>query len=98
SIDKIIVLGHSMGGMVATRFTLMYPEKVERLILEDPIGLEDWKLKVPNPGVDGWYKTELQQTYASFKKYELTSYFHGTWSPKYDRMLNLQAGWTLSPE
>jgi pimeloyl-ACP methyl ester carboxylesterase len=42
-IDKIIVLGHSMGGMVATRFTLQYPEKVEKLILENPIGLEDYK-------------------------------------------------------
>jgi len=36
-----------MGGMLATRFTLMFPEKVERLIPEDPIGLEDWKIKVP---------------------------------------------------
>jgi len=97
-IDKIIVLGHSMGGMVATRFTLMYPEKVEKLILEDPIGLEDWKLKVPDPGVDGWYRSELKQNYATFKNYELNSYFHGVWSPTYDRMLNLQAGWTLSPE
>ena len=32
-IEKAIVLGHSMGGMVATRFTLLYPEKVEKLIL-----------------------------------------------------------------
>src|SRR5690554_4366981 len=44
SIDKISVLGHSMGGMLATRFTLMYPDNVEKLILENPIGLEDWKM------------------------------------------------------
>jgi len=53
--EKVIVIGHSMGGMLATRFTLMFPEKVERLILEDPIGLEDWKIKVPYQSVDAWY-------------------------------------------
>src|ERR1700742_724437 len=29
-IKKAIVLGHSMGGMLATRFTLMYPDVVEK--------------------------------------------------------------------
>ncbi len=46
-IQKICLLGHSMGGMMATRFALMYPERIEKFILEDPIGLEDWKVKVP---------------------------------------------------
>src|SRR5688500_18347233 len=32
-INKVNVLGHSMGGMLASRFTLMYPERVEKLIL-----------------------------------------------------------------
>ena len=95
---KVIVLGHSMGGMVATRFALMYPERVEKFILEDPIGLEDWKLKVPYQGVDDWYAQELKQDYASLKKYELESYYHGTWSPAYDEWLNIYAGWMLSPE
>jgi len=97
-VGKVIVLGHSMGGMVAVRFTLMFPDRVEKLILEDPIGLEDWKLKVPYQSVDQNYRSELKQTYASLKKYELEGYFHGVWSPKYDEMLNILAGWTLSPE
>jgi pimeloyl-ACP methyl ester carboxylesterase len=97
-IEKVAVLGHSMGGMVATRFTLMYPDAVEKFILEDPIGLEDWKLKVPYRTVDAWYRNELRQNYASLKKYETESYFHGTWSPAYDQWLNIAAGWTLSPE
>jgi pimeloyl-ACP methyl ester carboxylesterase len=97
-IEKVAVLGHSMGGMVATRFTLMYPGIVEKFILEDPIGLEDWKLKVPYRTVDAWYRNELRQNYASLKKYEIESYFHGTWSPAYDPWLNIAAGWTLSPE
>jgi hypothetical protein len=32
----------------------MYPEITEKLILENPIGLEDWKLKVPYQTV--WWK------------------------------------------
>ncbi len=46
-IEKTIVLGHSMGGMLATRFALMYPEATERLIL----GESDWvgRLQIKNP-------------------------------------------------
>jgi pimeloyl-ACP methyl ester carboxylesterase len=82
-VDKVIVLGLSMGGMLATRFTLMFPERVSKLILEDPIGLEDWKIKVPYQTVDQWYQRELQQNDVSLKKYESENYFHGTWSRDY---------------
>ena len=97
-IEKAVILGHSMGGMVATRFTLMFPDRVEKFILEDPIGLEDWKLKVPYQSVEAWYRNELKQDYNSLKKYQLENYFHGQWSSAYDSMLNIPAGWTLSPE
>lgn len=97
-VGKVIVLGHSMGGMVATRFSLLYPDRVEKLVLEDPIGLEDWKLKVPYPSVDDWYRSELKQDYASLKKYMMESYFHGNWRADYDELVNVAAGMTLSPE
>lgn len=97
-IKKIYMMGHSMGGMVATRFTLMYPETVEKFILENPIGLEDWKVKVPYQSVDQWYQTELKEDYNSFKKYELESYYHGVWKPEYEEWLKVEAGWTLSKD
>jgi pimeloyl-ACP methyl ester carboxylesterase len=97
-IQKVCVLGHSLGGMVATRFALMYPELVEKFILENPIGLEDWKVKVPYQSVDTWYQIELNEDYNSFKKYEQESYYHGTWKPEYDEWLKVEAGWTLSPD
>src|ERR1700733_5450468 len=97
-IHTVCMLGHSMGGMIATRFTLMYPESVEKFILENPIGLEDWKIKVPYQSVDTWYQTELKQDYNSFKKYEMENYYHGTWKPAYDEWLNVEAGWTLSKD
>ena len=49
-VTKAVVLGHSTGGMLAVRFALMYPERVSQLILEDPIGLEDYRARRPlNP-------------------------------------------------
>ena len=97
-IKKIAVLGHSMGGMVATRFALMYPEVTDKLILENPIGLEDWKLKVPYKSVDWWYENELTQSYDRIKKYQLDSYYDGKWKPEYDEWVNLLAGWTLNSD
>lgn len=97
-VDKTAVLGHSMGGMVATRFALMYPEVTEKLILENPIGLEDWKLKVPYQNVDWWYQNELTQSYEKIKKYQLESYYDGKWKPDYDQWVNLLAGWTLNSD
>jgi pimeloyl-ACP methyl ester carboxylesterase len=87
-----------MGGMVGARFSLMYPEMVEKLILENPIGLEDWKVKVPYLSVDAWYQIELKQNYNTFKQYEQENYYHGTWKPEYDKLLEFEAGWTLSKD
>jgi pimeloyl-ACP methyl ester carboxylesterase len=93
-IQKISVLGHSMGGMLATRFTLMYPEMVDKLVLENPIGLEDWKLYVPYQTVDDWYQNELSQTYEKIKTYQLTFYYDNKWKPEYEPWLDMLAGWT----
>ncbi|RZJ73264.1 alpha/beta hydrolase [Flavobacterium sp.] len=97
-IDKVVVLGHSMGGMLATRFALMFPEKVEKLILENPIGLEDWKTVVPYQTVDDWYQAELKQNYRSIKDYQLKFYYDNKWKPKYEKGVQLLAGWTVNKE
>ena len=90
-ISKIIVLGHSMGGMLATRFTLMYPQTVEKLILEDPIGLEDYRTFVPYISAEEDYSKELQTTRESVKKYYQNSYFP-EWKPQYDYLVKIAAG------
>ncbi|WP_299779273.1 alpha/beta hydrolase [uncultured Formosa sp.] len=97
-ISKTAILGHSMGGMIATRFTLMYPETTDKLILENPIGLEDWKLKVPYKSVEWWYENALKSNYESIKKYQLVSYYDNNWKPEYDQWVNLLAGWTLNSD
>lgn len=97
-ISKTTVLGHSMGGMLATRFALMFPEVTEKLILENPIGLEDWKTVVPYQSVDDWYRSELQQDYEKMKAYQKEFYYGGNWKPEYEKWLAAPAGWTLNKD
>ncbi|WP_372756865.1 alpha/beta fold hydrolase [Mariniflexile sp.] len=95
-VEKTAILGHSMGGMLATRFALMYPKMTEKFILENPIGLEDWKLIVPYQPVEWWYQNELKKSYDGIKKYQLVNYYDNKWKPEYDQWVNLLAGWTLN--
>jgi pimeloyl-ACP methyl ester carboxylesterase len=97
-VDRVNVLGHSMGGMLATRFTLMFPDRVEKLILENPIGLEDYKVKVPYQTIDAAYQNELKQDYNKIKAYQLENYYGGQWKPAYDKWVHLLAGWTKNPK
>lgn len=97
-ITKTHVLGHSMGGMLATRFTLMYPETVEKLVLENPIGLEDWKTVAPYLPIDSNYSKELATTYATAKKYQLEFYYDNKWKPEYDEWVYLLTGWVKHPD
>lgn len=98
NINQTAVLGHSMGGMLATRFALKFPEITEKLILENPIGLEDYKQLTPYKPVDYWYKNELAQNYEKIKQYQLAFYYDNHWKPEYDRWINLLAGWTLNKD
>ncbi|MCX8958686.1 alpha/beta hydrolase [Erwinia psidii] len=97
-LTQFILIGHSTGGMLATRYALMYPQQVQKLVLVNPIGLEDWKAKgVPWRGVDDWYQRELKVTVASIKKYELSTYYVGKWKPEYDRWVTMLAGLNNGP-
>jgi pimeloyl-ACP methyl ester carboxylesterase len=74
-----------MGGMLATRFALMYPEMAEKLILENPIGLEDWKTVIPYQSVEQWYAGEIKQNYDKMKAYQKEFYYGGQWKSEYDK-------------
>ena len=96
NIEKASILGHSMGGMLATRFALMYPDFTENLILVNPIGLEDWKLKIPYQSVSDWYENQLESNYESIKAYQKENYYDGEWNEDYAEWARLLAGWTLN--
>lgn len=92
-INEVSVIGHSMGGMLATRFALQYPRQTRQLVMVNPIGLEDWKaLGVPWRSVDEWFARELQTTAESIRQYQLNTYYAGEWRPAFDRWVEMQAG------
>lgn len=91
NIPKSYILGHSMGGMLATRYALMFPERVQKLLLEDPIGLEDYRTFVPYTSTEAQYQTELKATAESVRKYYQSSYFT-LWKPEYEELVRIAAG------
>ena len=97
-VGRVHVVGHSMGGMLATRFALMFPDRTDRLVLVNPIGLEDWKTVVPYLTVDQFFAGELEATPESIREYERISYFGGEWKPEYDKLVGTLAGWTKDPD
>ena len=97
-VGRVAVVGHSMGGMLATRFALMYPHTSEELALVNPLGLEDYRVGVPYRGVDAPYRAELKATPESIREYMKKSYFAGEWKPEYERLVEIPAGWTQHPD
>jgi len=95
-IDNVTVIGHSMGGMLATRFSLMFGSRVEKLVLENPIGLEDYKTFVPYTNLETLYKQELSASYDSYKKYQQT--YYPVWKPEYEWLVKEQAEALTKPD
>lgn len=90
-INRVSVIGHSTGGMLAARFALSYPERVSKLVLEDPIGLEDWRAKgVPYRKVDEWYREERNATYDKIVNYQKG--YYPEWKEQYRQWADVQYG------
>ncbi|MEO8405701.1 MAG: alpha/beta hydrolase [Chitinophagaceae bacterium] len=87
-INKVCVIGHSMGGMLAARFAIMYPETIDKFILENPIGLEDYKTFVPYHSPDKEFETEMKANYESLKKYQQG--YYPVWKPDYEQYVAAQ--------
>lgn len=96
NVTRCIIIGHSMGGMLATRFSLMYPDMVTKLILENPIGLEDYKTFVPYKTTTELARVEKAATYESYKKYQQG--YYPEWKPEYEQYVQAQAADLQSPK
>jgi pimeloyl-ACP methyl ester carboxylesterase len=89
-VKRVDVIAHSMGGMLGVRFTLMFPETVEKLVLENPLGLEDYRKLVPYISPSQQYEAELSQTYEKMRDYQKT-YYPAAWKPEYEAYVQDQA-------
>jgi pimeloyl-ACP methyl ester carboxylesterase len=95
-VQKAAIVGHSMGGMVATRFALLYPDATERLVLYNQIGLIDARLQRPPAATDQVYKQLLGETYDQVYR-GIARYFPtGVVPNDVEKYVLRQYGWTLS--
>jgi pimeloyl-ACP methyl ester carboxylesterase len=97
-IKQAVLVGHSTGGMIAVRFALMYPERVTRLILEDPIGLEDYRVNIPPQPDETLYRAELANTDAATIRAFYARYFANPQPELYSPLAEVQIRVTLGGE
>lgn len=98
-VERAGIVGHSMGGMLAVRYALVFPAATESLVLVNPIGLEDWQAKgVPYQSIDDAYAGELKTETASIRAYQEKFYYGGRWKPDYDRWVGMLAGMYAGPD
>jgi pimeloyl-ACP methyl ester carboxylesterase len=102
-IARVAVVGHSMGGMLAARFSASYPDMVERTVLYAPIGLTDVRWERPWRSADEAYRATLaaspdqlyQGFYATIRRYFPAA---GAWKPEYEKYVRILYAPTLSSD
>lgn len=98
-VGKVVLVGHSTGGILATRLALLHPGLVSRLVLVNPLGLNDTLAEgVPYTDLSQLRVEEAKTDAASIKAYQLRNYYHGEWRPAYDRWVDMLAGQYASPD
>ncbi len=96
-IQKVIVVGHSMGGMLAVKFARRFPSRVEKLVLENPIGLEDYGRATGKVALERLYQAELSDT-NPVKIREFYQRYFVTWKPEFEPLAQVRARVALSGE
>lgn len=99
-VTKTAIMGHSMGGMLATRFAASYPDITERAVIYNPIGLHDPRYERPWRSADDAYKATMAQSndqrWQGFDA-NIRRYFPpGAWKPEYDQYVRILYAPTLS--
>lgn len=95
-VEKVAIAGHSMGGVIATRFAFSYPEAVTHFVIINQIGLRDSRLSRPWRRLETNYERRLQRDYEAVRR-NVERYFV-KWDPAYERYINMMYAWTLSSE
>jgi pimeloyl-ACP methyl ester carboxylesterase len=99
-IDKAMISGHSMGGMLAARFATQYPDVTERLVLYNPIGLNDPRYDRPWDSTDESYKRTLASTYQSIRAaiQRYVAHNPAAWTPEFETYTRIRYSWTLGAD
>jgi pimeloyl-ACP methyl ester carboxylesterase len=99
-IEKAMIVGHSMGGMLAARFATQYPATTERLVIYNPIGLSDGRFDRPLGDMDEAYRSNLKQTYQTVRASLMRYVAHNpsAWNDVFETYAKVRYSWTLGAE
>lgn len=97
-VSKAAIVGHSIGGQMATRFAFLYPERTTHLVMVNPVGLTDGRAGRGFRPFDGEVDVEpdLQAAYEADVRTDLSRYVN--WRPEYLEHLRIRHGVRLSAE
>jgi pimeloyl-ACP methyl ester carboxylesterase len=99
-IERAAIVGHSMGGMLASRFAMAYPTVTSHVVMVNQIGLTDARPGRAPRYLDDAYRSDsarpAPRTYEQVRQ-NITRYFV-TWKPEYEKYVRIHWGWTQSPD
>ncbi len=101
NVERAAIVGHSMGGMLASRFAMLFPTMTTHVVLVNQIGLTDARPgRVPHY-LDDAYRADsngalANRTYEQVRQ-SITRYFV-TWKPEYEKYVRIHWGWTQHPD
>lgn len=73
-LKQVDIVAHSLGGMLGVRITRAYPDRVSRLLLAAPIGLEDYRLYVPPTATEKILENEDKLTAEGYRTQLVNNY------------------------
>lgn len=102
-VNRAVIVGHSMGGMLTARFSASYPDMVERAVIYNPIGTTDVRYDRPWRSAEEAYQATMAQTadqtyqgmYATIRRY-----FPGpnSWKAEYENYVRILYAPSLGAE
>jgi pimeloyl-ACP methyl ester carboxylesterase len=94
-IEETAIVGHSMGGMVVSRFAMLYPNVTTHVVFVNQIGLTDFRQGRPwnDPYAGGVGRPSYRSILAGHRRY-----FPQEWPPAHLEFVRRQYGQTMSGE
>jgi len=96
-VERAAVVANSMGGMLGVHFARRHPNRVSALVLENPLGLEEYVPTIPAQQTASLHKQEMAQTTASYRSF-IKSYFKENYRPEFERFVEQFSRVQRSPE
>lgn len=92
-LQRVAIVGHSMGGMAVSRFAMLYPDVTTHVVMVNQIGLIDSRLS--RPWSDPLASEPGETTYQSILRGH-QNYFTNFWPPAQLEFVRRSYGQTLS--